>query len=261
MAWTYVIPTGQLFGPDHKLVATGWAGHGAGKNNPAMQDAHGVGPLPVGVYLIGKPVDPPNHLGPLAMPLTPAPANVMHNRGDFFMHGASATHLDLSSDGCIMMDRFTRQMVFQSPDKALYVSLTPPNGVLRMSEAAPPNRLGYPNSAGAPTTRDDQVLAAAQDVPDLIAKAASLDAPLVAKWTGKALLASKSFYGAILVLALTAIAKRYALGWDQDTVDIVAGLLDLTALGALRAVSDIPITGFFRKATPAEAIAKIVQAP
>jgi hypothetical protein len=83
-----------------------YAGMNLGKNNPAMQDVHNVGPLPAGIYTIGQlmihpPGDPLRHLGP-CMSLTPDPANVMFGRSGFFFHLDNPAHVGASSDGCIV---------------------------------------------------------------------------------------------------------------------------------------------------------------
>lgn len=115
--------------------------------------------------------------------------------------------------------------------------------------------IGAPNTAGQPTTKTDQVLAFGRDLPDMLGKAEVLDPATAAKWTGKALLASKTFWGSIGVIVLSAIVKRYSLGWDQNFIDTVVGLADLAALAALRKVSSLPITGIFTKATVAQVVA------
>lgn len=120
MAWTYSQSMGDLRHDGH-LVGNGYAGRGEGLNNPAMQDARDVGPLPRGQYRIGPPVNPPNHLGPVALPLDPDPANRMFNRADFFMHGDNAAQHHAASCGCIIMRPSVRQQVDASGDRALTV--------------------------------------------------------------------------------------------------------------------------------------------
>ena len=121
--------------------------------------------------------------------------------------------------------------------------------------------IGLPNvTTGAPTTPGDQAVAMSKDIPDLISKAQTFDPALASKWTGTALIQSKTVWGAAIALVLTAIAKRYTLGWDQNTVDIVAGLIDLGIIAGLRKITDTPITGWLRKATPAEAATIAAQA-
>lgn len=92
------------------LVGQGWAGHEAGKNNHDMQQVHGVGPLPIGKYVIADPVEG-THLGPEAFPLVPDPSNEMFGRSAFYIHGASAMHPQMSSDGCIILARPSRDYI------------------------------------------------------------------------------------------------------------------------------------------------------
>lgn len=105
--WTYVQKTGKLFDPSGALASTGYAGRGEGLNNPAMQQVHMVGPLPVGLYSAGTPQNG-TRLGPDAIPLVPFGSNTMFGRGGFYCHADNA-HLDHSaSEGCIVMDTATR---------------------------------------------------------------------------------------------------------------------------------------------------------
>jgi hypothetical protein len=103
----YEIKTGKLF-TDDGLVGVGWAGHSEGKNNPDMQNVRETGPLPVGIYTVGDPINSPR-LGPLAFPLTPDPSNKMYGRSGFYLHAPSISHPAMSSDGCIIMVRAVRE--------------------------------------------------------------------------------------------------------------------------------------------------------
>lgn len=111
------------------------------------------------------------------------------------------------------------------------------------------------NMAGNPTTKTDQVLNSARDFPDMLSKAEQFDPPLASKWTGKAILASKTVWGTAVALIVAAAVKRYSLGWDQNFVDLVSGLIVLGTVAGLRAISDGPITGWFTKKTVAEVVA------
>lgn len=106
---TYEQVTGKFFDGD-KVIGIGWAGHLQGRNNPDMQNVKGVGPLPKGKYIINDPEDG-THLGPIAFPLTPDPANEMFGRSGFFIHGADIQHPALSSDGCIIQGRVAREYI------------------------------------------------------------------------------------------------------------------------------------------------------
>jgi len=71
---TYSQSTGHLKCVDAEtgdVVAdtTGYAGNGPGKNNPNMNGANNVGPLPRGNYMMGRAGNSPN-TGPLTIPLT-----------------------------------------------------------------------------------------------------------------------------------------------------------------------------------------------
>lgn len=121
MSWTYKQSSGQLL-HNGQLVATGYSGHGEGLNNPAMQDVVGVGPIPAGAYLIGAPKNPIDHLGPIAMPLTPTAGNDADGRSAFFMHGDNASADHSASDGCIIMPPQVRGLVRDSGDHALEVT-------------------------------------------------------------------------------------------------------------------------------------------
>jgi hypothetical protein len=106
----YEQATGRLLEDDGKVIGLGWAGHLQGRNNPEMQIVKGVGPLPKGKYIVENPENG-THLGPLAFPLTPDPTNKMFGRDAFFIHGASAEHPALSSDGCIIQGRIAREYI------------------------------------------------------------------------------------------------------------------------------------------------------
>lgn len=117
--WTYEQVTGRLL-HEGDLVATGYSGAGVGKNNPAMQDVHNVGPIPVGNYAIKAPVDTVTH-GPYVLALEPAADNEMFGRSGFLMHGDSVVHPGTASEGCIIQARKTRESVWESGDFNLEV--------------------------------------------------------------------------------------------------------------------------------------------
>lgn len=117
--WTYQQANGIL-SHDGIYEGMGWAGRGAGRNNPAMQNVPNVGPLPKGLYKIGPAYHHPK-LGPVTMNLTPAPTNEMFGRADFRIHGASEDDPENSSEGCIIQIRMVRELIDASPDKDLEV--------------------------------------------------------------------------------------------------------------------------------------------
>jgi hypothetical protein len=119
--WTYQITTGVLSTPEGSpLAPPGYAGNGLGKNNPAAQDQHDVGPLPCGMYTVGPAYDSPK-TGPMSMNLTPDAANQMYGRGGFRCHGDSIRDPGNASDGCIVQAQVNRLLLNASTDKRLQV--------------------------------------------------------------------------------------------------------------------------------------------
>jgi hypothetical protein len=136
--WTYEISTGRIFDADGLLAGTGYSGaplnpadpEDEGKpgyiNDPADEDLKARGPIPKGFYTIG-PARNHEHLGPIAMPLTPDPDNVEYGRSDFWMHGDSIKKPGTASRGCIIQHHDTRLRVATSGDTRLQaVDFLPP---------------------------------------------------------------------------------------------------------------------------------------
>lgn len=80
-------------------IAIGYAGNGAGLNNPAWQAVQNFGPLPVGNYTL-VPDNVPE-LGGAVYKLVPAADNVMFGRSAFFLHWKKANRDLTASEGCI----------------------------------------------------------------------------------------------------------------------------------------------------------------
>lgn len=124
--WIYEQATGRLT-RSGELIATGYSGLGEGKNNPAMEMVHGVGPLPCGAYQIGKPEDTIEH-GPHVLPLKPSPETDTFGRGGFLIHGDSVDpdRRGSASHGCIIVPRTVRELIssasnFPASDQLLIV--------------------------------------------------------------------------------------------------------------------------------------------
>ena len=117
--WTYRQATGEIL-HDDTLVGSGYSGFGEGKNNPAMEAVHNVGPIPQGWYTIGEPVDTKTH-GPYVLRLTPASENQMYDRAGFLIHGDSLAHQGAASQGCIVTIPAMRIQIWKSGDHQLTV--------------------------------------------------------------------------------------------------------------------------------------------
>lgn len=120
--WNYSQSTGDLSDGGGFIVATGYSGHGPGLDNPAMQAVADVGPIPVGFYSLGAPIDHPK-LGPFAIPLIPHDGNEMFGRSGFYCHGDDIHHVgeEIASHGCIVLPPDARREMWNSGDHVLKV--------------------------------------------------------------------------------------------------------------------------------------------
>lgn len=118
--WKYSQSTGNLY-KDGKPVTKGYSGNGRtlseGRNNPAMETVVAKGPIPRGMWRIGKPYDSKN-VGPFAMPLDPIDHNA-HGRTAFRIHGDNKANN--ASHGCIILPRQVREAIWNSGDRLLEV--------------------------------------------------------------------------------------------------------------------------------------------
>lgn len=120
----YVQSTGRIYRKGSLCpLGIGWAGQGAGKNNPAMQNVKGIGPLPCGLYTFGKAYKH-KKLGPVTMDLTPDPKNKMYGRSAFRIHGFGED-VEHASEGCIIQVRPVRELIDKENDRKLRVVANP----------------------------------------------------------------------------------------------------------------------------------------
>ena len=123
--WIYSQSTGTLTRND-KLVYTGYSGKGRGKNNPALENMPGLGPIPKGNWVIVDRYDSKN-VGPFALVLHSVDAtpnndiNDRTNRAAFRIHGDSIKHPGEASKGCIILPRVIREEMWYSGDHNLQV--------------------------------------------------------------------------------------------------------------------------------------------
>ena len=119
--WTYKQSTGEIIDAGGEVVGVGYAGVGAGLNNPAAEQLHCIGPLPIGYYTIGPLQAHHAQLGANVAELMPDPANTMFGRSGFFLHGRKSATDMCASEGCIVQDHDPRMIVLNSDDRRLQV--------------------------------------------------------------------------------------------------------------------------------------------
>ena len=110
--------TGVVSTDSGAIVGKGWAGNGEGKNNPAMQEVHSVGPLPRGVYSVGQWEENHPGLGPIVAHLTQIQGDAF-GRDAFYIHGPAVnpSKYGQESKGCIVLPREYRLAVkARNPD-------------------------------------------------------------------------------------------------------------------------------------------------
>lgn len=127
--WIYKQSTGELFRKRSvavapTLVAQGFAGVGAGRNNPDLQCQEDVGPIPRGKYKISGIKSQPTEM---SLVLIPDPATDMCSpaRSGFLIHGDRAPGVALNpnvaSSGCIILAKDIRTSINESGDTDLEV--------------------------------------------------------------------------------------------------------------------------------------------
>ncbi len=118
--WTYEQKTGKLFDKDGILVATGYSGTPAHKNNPDSQHIRAEGPAPRGEYKLGQPHTSAK-TGPYVMNMEPKPGNEMFGRSAFQIHGDSIKKPGTASNGCLVFARNIREKIWNSGDHEIEV--------------------------------------------------------------------------------------------------------------------------------------------
>lgn len=91
------------------LLARGYSGHGEHINKPVSQWLVAKGPIPRGVWKIGRPIHH-QRLGPVSLPLTPFGHDAC-GRSEFFIHGDNSRGDRSASSGCIILPRSTREAI------------------------------------------------------------------------------------------------------------------------------------------------------
>jgi len=117
--WQYSISTGEM--TDGEQTFTGYSGRGEYKNIPADDGVRDSGPVPVGLWYIGTPIDD-IRLGPCVMRLTPDAKTDTFGRSGFYIHGDSIKNPGNGSSGCIVLPRNAREAIARSVDKSLMVT-------------------------------------------------------------------------------------------------------------------------------------------
>lgn len=88
----------------------------------------------------------------------------------------------------------------------------------------------------------DSAVAAAQNLPDLVANLEAVDPTLAEQLTAKPLLASRTPWGTLLCAVVAWVSARYGIGLDPNATALVAGMGVLAGSYAMRYVTRRPVT-------------------
>lgn len=118
--------TGELRYSNGAVIARGYSGYGLGKNNPAMEDVQGVGPIPKGFWRIGTAYTS-QRVGPVTIPLYRLDAEPIDDidqvtgRSAFRIHGDSVANPGAASRGCIILPRHIRERILTLGSEILWI--------------------------------------------------------------------------------------------------------------------------------------------
>lgn len=124
MAWNWDQSAGELR-RNGSFVSRGYSGKGRGWNNPALEGAAGIGPIPSGHWRMMS-VYASSNVGPFAIVLwsqdgIPDDRDERTGRSAFRIHGDSIRAPGTASRGCIILPRVVREKMWSSGDRDLIV--------------------------------------------------------------------------------------------------------------------------------------------
>lgn len=111
--------SGKLY-RDNIHIADGYSGYDLGKNNPKMEGARGIGPIPKGIWQITQRRTSKN-TGPVTLTLAPHAQTDTLGRSEFRIHGDSIKNPGAASHGCIILPRVVREEIWASNERILTV--------------------------------------------------------------------------------------------------------------------------------------------
>ena len=108
---------GGVVRAEFRRIVRGYSGAPGYVNNPDVQGLKGRGPIPRGSWRIGAPEEV---CGGYALRLTGITREEPH-RGGFLIHGDATLETQDASQGCIIIPRRFRKLIWESGDHLLQV--------------------------------------------------------------------------------------------------------------------------------------------
>jgi hypothetical protein len=125
--WVFAQSTGRMWhvtNAGKAMLEAGYAGRGRGENNPDMQFAEDIGPLPGGRYRMQEPET--WHNMSLCFHLEPQPGTELGGRRDFLIHAGMRDGSHTASHGCIVLSFDARSKIAASDCRDLVVQRDDP---------------------------------------------------------------------------------------------------------------------------------------
>lgn len=117
----YSISDGRFFDTRGRLLYRCYSGKaGLWRDNPRMTNVKEAGPIPTGMWQMGRPYHSPK-VGPIAIPLSPIHGTETHARSAFLIHGDNAE--GDASEGCIIAPRPLRAALATSLEAGRAITL------------------------------------------------------------------------------------------------------------------------------------------
>ena len=128
MSNSYEQLTGYLYNDAAVLIGKGYSGQPPHKNDPSAENMRGIGPIPFGTYTIVELIQNDGKLGPYVLVLEPDATTRQRilefdrDPDTFRCHGERETPPPgYASDGCIVMPRAVREMLWTGTDHIIDV--------------------------------------------------------------------------------------------------------------------------------------------
>ena len=120
--WIWDQSSGELR-RNGQVVAKGYSGKGRGRNNPTLEHARAIGPIPRGRWKIVAKYDS-RRVGPYVLKVHAVDGTLddIHagsGRGAFRIHGDNRA--TAASEGCIILGLVVRRLIWESGDHDLEV--------------------------------------------------------------------------------------------------------------------------------------------
>lgn len=120
--WKWDQSAGEL-SRNGEVIAKGYSGKGAGRNNPAMERVRATGPIPAGRWKVVEKYDSKS-VGPYALKVFADDGKLDDThagtgRGAFRIHGDNRT--GTASEGCIILGPAVRRLIWEGGDHELEV--------------------------------------------------------------------------------------------------------------------------------------------